>query len=93
MREVPSKQNVLCDRRSALEVVLAHEDFANILEEDLKKNFTHRIRNKNSFEVADGFEWPKFTFAVRRQRRRFVLALDLTQSMRRWSQLRHAIFR
>ena len=55
-RAVPSKQNVLCNGRSALEVIAAHADFAvkDQVEGTGNKNmsdFAEKIRNPDSFET------------------------------------------
>ena len=55
-RAVPSKQNVLCNGRSALEVIAAHADFAvkDKVEGTDNKNmsdFAEKIRNPDSFET------------------------------------------
>ena len=45
-RAAPSKQNVLCNGRSALEVIAAHADFAVAEHEDNKNisDFAEKIR-------------------------------------------------
>ena len=65
-RDVPSKQNVLCDRQAPLEVILTHPDL------DKGKpthNFTDRIRNPESFDIDmtsanedDEDSTPRFNF-------------------------------
>ena len=46
-RAAPSKQNVLCNGRSALEVIASHADFAAVADEEDNKNisdFAEKIR-------------------------------------------------
>jgi hypothetical protein len=98
-RSAPSKQNVLCGARSALEVIRAHGDFAQRVVPARnvgKDNFTEKIRNPASFEV-DSMEYapPRFTFVLPGVRR-FVLALDLSRGMDAdgaWKSARNGLFR
>ena len=69
-RAVPSKQNVLCNGRSALEVIASHADFAikESTVDNSDKNmsdFAEKIRNPDSFEVVEDlrqYSPPSFRF-------------------------------
>ena len=59
----PTKQNVLCNRRSVRDILIDHPDFSSveqlaqsnilqILEQSLEENkFATKIRNKDSFDI------------------------------------------
>ena len=58
-RTVPSKQNILCQRQSALEIIRSSKDFKQQHQQELKQskllNFTDKIRNLESFDLdGDG---------------------------------------
>ena len=63
----PTKQNLLCNHQSPLEVILSHPDFRGE-PEDAAKNFTSKIRDPASFQIegADRGEFrpPSFTYVI-----------------------------
>ncbi len=84
-RYAPTKQNLLCDGKSALETILSHQDFVN-------KPFA----GNGSFQLGIEASPPKFKYLLHRPNLRIVLALDISQQMNhedRWARTRDALFR
>ncbi|CAH0563965.1 unnamed protein product [Brassicogethes aeneus] len=80
-RYAPTKHNLLCDRRSVLEVVMKHPDF------DLKDN----INNVNSNQITD--TTPRVIYK-RQNTTRYVFVIENTKDMQQresWNYLRLAM--
>ena len=94
-----TKQNLLCNGNSPLEVIMAsHDNFDKQQPEEIAKNFTSKIRDPASFQM-DGqrglFRPPSFTYVIT-DRTRYVLVLDRSDQMNtnnRWKNLHNALHR
>ncbi len=92
----PTKQNLLCQRRPRLDVVLSHADYNKSPNRAELSAFAGKIVNPESFEVkGDNFIEPEFNFAFPGIKR-FVLVIDVAEASVKadqWQRLREAIFR
>ena len=80
-RRAPTKQNLLCKERSALETILSHPDF--------------KREDENATEISTGYAAPKFTYFTPAPNR-VSLVLERTAAMGvngRWTRVRRALFR
>ena len=83
-RYVPTKQNLLCNGRSALETILQSKDFLPI-----------NNGNKSS-ELGIQVPPPRFAYGIQKKTLSIILVLDLSQKMQpdhRWARTRDALFR
>ena len=80
----PTKQNFLCNRQSALETILNHEDF------NLNP---HNIGNK-SVQLGIQLTPPMFNYGFQKSSLSLILVLDISQQMQaHWVRTRDALFR
>ena len=81
-RDAPTKQNILCLRKSAIEVILAHRDF-------------NRSQRETDADERPHFVEPTLKYVLA-STKRYVLVVDVSQAMNvdnRWEVTRNAIFR
>lgn len=79
-RFAPNKHNFMCERKSTLDVILKHKDFA--------------FSNKENRHEVSKLSYTKFIYAQRPQFTRYAIIIDETQDMvirESWSFLRNAI--
>ena len=91
-RDAPTKQNILCQRKSAIEIIRAHRDFARQL---YNNNNNNNNSNNETDEEQPEFIEPIFNFVLS-STKRYVLVLDVSQSMnvdKRWEVTRNGLFR
>ena len=87
-RDAPTKQNVLCHRKSSKEIIASHPDFV--------RQHVDVDQNKTDNDKASFVE-PTFNFVIA-STKRYVIAIDVSQAMnvdngKRWEITRNGIFR
>ena len=78
----PTKQNILCDGKSALTSILAHQDF-----------LTSQVGNKSE-TLGIQVPPPRFSYSIKKKTLSIILVLDISQKMAaKWGRTRDALFR
>ena len=77
----PTKQNILCNGKSALQTILENEDFE------------HQNGNKSE-TLGIQVPPPQFSYTIKKKTLSIILVLDVSQKMAsKWTSTRDALFR
>ncbi|XP_059083707.1 calcium-activated chloride channel regulator 1-like [Tigriopus californicus] len=94
-RYAPTKQNLLCEGKSAMEIISNHQDFhsrhgTSTEGKDSEFKKTHSILN----QLSSRYHSPRFHLVLPSSNLRILLVLDISEQMTNtWTKTRDALFR